>query len=387
MKRLLEIAARKVELRGLLESDGQIELQKVEQELKVLETEETELRRRLEVAKGIEAGTADVRKVATITPEARAQVDLYDTVEYRKAFMSHVTTGADIEKRTTELGDIGAVIPTTIINKIVERMETVGRIWRRVSKSAVQGGVQIPVSTAKPTASWVAAGTMSAKQDKVVSGTITFSYHKLQCRVAVELVAGTVAMPAFEATVANNIAEAMVRALDHAIVRGTGTGQPLGIINQPGLPADRIADVTVANFNKYDVWMGLLGRVPAEYREGAVLLMNDADWHQYILGMVDTTGQPIARVTMGLNGGIVDRFLGHEVIVTEHLPSITPAGTTAGTTVAVLVRLEDYLVNSNKAITYRRYFDEDTDEWVSKATLIADGKLADINGVVLIRKA
>ena len=45
------------------------------------------------------------------------------------------------------------------------------------------------------------------------------------------------------------------------------------------------------------------------------------------------------------------------------------------------------MVNSNMAITYRRYFNEDTDEWISKATMIADGKLADPYGVVLIKKA
>ena len=54
--------------------------------------------------------------------------------------------------------------------------------------------------------------------------------------------------------------------------------------------------------------------------------------------------------------------------------------------VAILVRLEDYMVNSNMGITYRRYFDENTDEWISKATLIADGTLADPNGVVIIKK-
>jgi len=37
------------------------------------------------------------------------------------------------------------------------------------------------------------------------------------------------------------------------------------------------------------------------------------------------------------------------------------------------------------AITFRKYFDENTDEWIHKATMIADGKLADPNGVVLVK--
>ena len=128
-----------------------------------------------------------------------------------------------------------------------------------------------------------------------------------------------------------------------------------------------------------------MGKVPRKYRSGVVLIMNDGDWTSHIEGMVDANGQPVARVTYGLTGDAQERFLGREVIAIEdHLPSIDTAD--VGDVVAILVKLPDYMVNSNMAITYRRYFDEDKDEWVSKATAIADGKLADPNGVVLIKK-
>jgi len=392
-KRLQEIEARKAEIRGLLENDGDADLDALEKELKGLADEEKELRRRLDVAASIEAGTAPEVRVIDSTSVQRAiveprAVDRYDTMEYRRAFMDYVTRGAKSDilefRAVTGLGDIGAVIPTTILNRIVQKMEDVGRIWSRVTKTSVQGGVQIPVSTAKPVATWVSAGTMADKQKQTVSGTISFSYHKLQCRVAVELVAGTVAMPVFESTVANNVAEAMVKALDEAIISGTGVGQPLGIINDTGIPAAQVVEVLAADFSKYKTWATLMGKVPRAYRSGVVLIMNDADWNTHIVGMVDNNGQPVARVTYGLDGTIQERFLGREVIPTDLLPSIDTA--TAGDVVAILVRLEDYMVNSNMAITYRRYFDENTDEWISKATMIADGKLADPNGVVLIKK-
>ena len=171
-----------------MEAEGAIEFEKIETELKALETEETELRKRMEVAKGIETGIIEPRVVASTKTIEAAVTDKYDTNEYRKAFMSYVTSGAKsdlLEFRAagiTNVGDIGAVIPTKIVNQIVERMETIGRIWRKVSKTSVHGGVQIPVATAKPTATWVAAGTLSAKQEFPVTGTISFSYHKLQCR-------------------------------------------------------------------------------------------------------------------------------------------------------------------------------------------------------------
>jgi len=402
-KRLQEIEARKAEIRGLLENDGNVDLDALEKELKGLADEEKELRRRLDVAASIEAGTApevrviDSTSVQQATVEPRA-VDRYDTMEYRRAFMDYVTRGVKndiLEFRTNETtlpSDIGAVIPTTILNRIVEKMEETGRIWSRVTKTSIQGGVEIPVSSAKPVATWVAAGTVADKQKKTVNTTISFSYHKLQVRVAVELVASVVALPIFEQTIADNIAEAMVKALDEAIISGTGTGtgtvpgQPLGIINHTNIiPSTQVVSVAPEDFGKYATWPELFAKMPRSYRSGMVLILNDADWHKYIVGMVDNTGQPVARVNYGLDGSIEERFLGREVIAVEDLlPSIDEASD--NDVVAILCRLEDYMVNSNMAITFRRYFDEDTDEWISKATMIADGKLADPNGVVLIKK-
>src|SRR5690606_36881655 len=237
-------------------------------------------------------------------------------------------------------------------------MEETGRIWSRVTKTSIQGGVEIPVSTAKPTAVWLAAGKMADKQKKEVTGKIVFSYHKLQVRVAVELVASVVALPIFEQTVADNIAEAMVKALDAAIISGTGTGQPLGITKH-NIPSSRIVSLAPSEFGKYETWPGVFAKVPRSYRSGVVLILNDADWNRYIVGMVDSTGQPVARVNYGLDGSIEERFLGREVIAVEDLlPSIDEAD--VGDVVGILVRLEDYMVNSNMAITYRRYFDENT---------------------------
>jgi len=323
--------------------------------------------------------------------QTQRAVDRFDTVEYRTAFMNYVTRGerSDILEfradATTGVGDIGAVIPTTILNRIVEKLKDYGMIWSRVTKTSMQGGVEIPVANAKPVATWVNAGTMSDKQKKVVNGTISFSYHKLQCRVAVELVAGTVAMPVFEQTISDNIYEAMIVALEEAIISGSGTGQPLGIINDTAIPANQIIDVSVEDIAKYDTWTELIAKVPRKYRNRATIIMADADWNKYILGMTDNNGQPIARVTYGIDGTQQERLLGKEVIpVEDYLPSIDDAE--EGDVFAIICNLSDYMVNSNMQMTFKRYFNEDTDEWISKSTMICDGKLADRNGVVLLKK-
>lgn len=336
-------------------------------------------------------GAYGLGQAQTQSPQQRS-TDKYDSAEYRSAFMDYVTKGVKSENlefradAVTGTGDIGAVIPTTILNKIVEKLKDYGRIWSRVTKTSMKGGVQIPLSNAKPTATWVSAGTMSDKQKKTTSGTIVFSYHKLQCRVAVELVADTVAMPVFEQTVTDNIYEAMIVALEEAIINGTGTGQPLGITNDPDIPTAQKIAVSVSDFSKYGTWTELFGKLPRKYRNGASLIMADADWTKYIEGMVDANGQPIARVTYGLDGTQQEKLLGKEVIAIEdYLPSIDDAAD--GEVIGILCKLSDYMINSNMQMTFKRYFNEDTDEWISKSTLICDGKLSDRHGVILITKA
>lgn len=165
-KRLAEIEQRKAEIRSLLEGDQQVNLDELEKELRDLDNEAKELRRRQEMAQKIQSGAVQARAVASTKPEGVEQrnEDPHDTMEYRRAFMEYVTRGkkSDVLEfradETTLPSDIGAVIPTTIINRIVEKMEEVGRIWSRVTKTSIQGGVEIPVSTAKPTAVWLAAG-------------------------------------------------------------------------------------------------------------------------------------------------------------------------------------------------------------------------------------
>lgn len=322
--------------------------------------------------------------------QEQRSVDRYNTPEYRSAFMDYVQRGIKsdtIEFRvdsTTGTGDIGAVIPTTILDSIIEKMKDYGTIWAKINKTSILGGVEQPTSALKPVATWTTPGTLSDKQKKT-TGSITFSYHKLQCRVAVELVAGTVALPVFESTIADNIYEAMIVALEQSIISGSGNGQPLGIAKDTAIPAAQIVTVDATDLGEYDTWTALLAKLPRSYRNGAVIIMNDADWNKYIVGMVDANGQPVARTTYGLDGTQIERFLGKEVIpVEEYLPSIDDA--LSGDVIGIVCKLKSYTVNTNMQMTFKRYFNEDTDEWISKSTMIADGKLSDKHGALLIKK-
>lgn len=384
------------------------ELRSINSEMEVLNTEMTELRAMIDSLPEDE-GDGEANKGEHFTPggeqrSAQPQggfnpVASYrmgagerrstgaDDMEYRQAFMDYVLRGKPITRadQTTATTDIGEVIPKTVVNKIVEKLNTYGYIFQRITKTNIKGGVAIPKSSAKPVATWVGEGLVSDKQKKTTDGTVTFSYHKLQCRVAVTLEADTTSLSIFEQTVVDNVYEAMIIALEEAIISGTGLKQPLGIIKDTDIkPSQKIA-VKPEELGTWDKWSKIFAKIPLSKRQGVVLILNNETWEGDIMGMTDANGQPIARVNVGLNGEDKPIFKGKEVIPTDsYLPSYEAA--TTNDVFGVIVNLKDYMLNSNLQMTIKRYFNEDTDEWITKSTLIADGKLADTQGVILLTK-
>ena len=59
-------------------------------------------------------------------PAAAPVVDAYDTKEYRTAFMEYMCRGTSIPaelRATTTTADASAVIPTTVLNEIIQKMD------------------------------------------------------------------------------------------------------------------------------------------------------------------------------------------------------------------------------------------------------------------------
>lgn len=308
--------------------------------------------------------------------------DKYGTMAYRKAFMEYVTRGAAIpaeyrENQNTKTTDVGAVVPTTILDKIVSKMESVGGIYALVTKTAYKGGVSIPKQTLKPVATWVAEGAGSDKQ-KYTGGNITFAYHKLRCAVSVSFETDTMSIAAFETLLVNNIVEAMVKALEKAIVAGTGAGQPTGIIT-----STEYAEIVEVAAQDYDSLVRAEAAVPEAYETTAKWCMSKKTFMGYV-GMTDKQGQPIARVNYGVNGKPERYLLGREVVLTEHLPNFSTAN--ANDKFAFIFDFANYDLNTNYAIGIKKYEDNDSDDQITKGIMLADGKVVDGNGLVILKK-
>lgn len=320
----------------------------------------------------------------TVNPAA---TDLYDTVEYRRGFMNYVMTGntdsrlfnEDQVSKTTENG---VMIPTTVLNRIIEKMESTGMILAEITRTAYKGGLTIPTSSAKPVATWVAEGAGSDKQKKT-TGSLTFAYHKLRCAVAVTLEMDTMALSAFETMLVNNVSEAMVKALEQAIISGSGTGQPKGVLKETA-PDGQNIDLAAEDDPDYALLVEAEAALPQAYEANAKWYMTKTTFMKFV-GMTDQNGQPIARVNYGINGKPERFLLGRPVICNDYMTSLG-ATITEDTVVAFIFNMKDYVLNTNLNMTVKTYEDNNTDDKVTKAIMLADGKVVDKNSLVTVTK-
>lgn len=327
-------------------------------------------------------------KVIDSMNNANQHEDKFDGMEYRKAFMNYVLKGTELPEQfmnvdqNTKTSDVGVAIPTTILDRIIQKMESTGMILPLVTRTGYKGGLTIPTSTVKPTATWVTEGAGSDKQKQSASGTITFAYHKLRCAVSVSLEVDTMAISAFETMLVNNVSEAMLKAVEQAIISGDGSGKPKGILTETPVTGQTV-ELTEGKSPTYADLCEAEAKLPLAYENGAVWFMTKTTFMKFY-GMTDEQGQPIARVNYGINGRPERTLLGRSVVLNEYMSSYADT-VTADTNIAFLFRPEDYVLNTNLNVTIKQYEDNDTDDMITKAVMLVDGKVVDKNSLVVMK--
>lgn len=371
MNRLNEILERKKEIRSMLEGNGSVDMEALEKELRALNDEQSEIERRQQMANEIQTGAIESAPVDK-PGEMQVRKNLLDSLEYREAFMEYVCRGTEIPvelrgNANTTTADVGALVPPVTLNKIVEKIESFGELIPLVNRTSYKTGMTIPTASIKPTASWVAEGAGSDRQKSSLDAAITFGHYKLRCAVSVSLETEVMTLSAFEARLVSSVSEAMARAIQTAILKGTGSGQPTGILTT----AANGQTINVAAID-YKTLVSAEAALPMEYESGAVWVMTKKTFMEFV-AMVDTAGQPIGRVDHGI-GGVPERtLLGRRVVLTNDLPSYVKTLKKADV-FAFLYNFSDYTLNTNYSIGIKTYEDNDTDDIIRKTIMICDGK-------------
>lgn len=329
--------------------------------------------------------------------------DQYSTMEYRRAFMKHAQTGApiptnlikrdDVPANTT---DLGAIIPTTVLNEFINEIRQVyGQLFTKVRKLNIQGNLRVPISELQAQARWITESTVSPRQNAgEINQYVEFGYNMLEIRVAQTLLSSIVTLDIFEREVVRIMTIAYMKAMDTGIIRGTGNGQMLGILNDPrvtGQTGHTIA-MSAADINNWTAWRkNFFSKLPLGYRNGEFIFPL-ATVDAYLETMADANNNPIFRQATGLEVNDGDsrnpngRFFGRNITLVE--PDILPDfdSASSGDVIGIFWQPEEYAINTNMAFGMRRWFDEDRNEWVNKMLTVVDGKVLNPCGYYLITK-
>lgn len=335
--------------------------------------------------------------------QKRENVDPFGTLEYRQAFMSYAQTGQAIptslyqrDGMPANTNTLGATIPTTVLNEFINEIrKRYGNLYAKVRKLNIQGAVKVPIAQLQATFKWITEDTVSPRQDGgKINDFVEFSYNMAEIRVSQTLLSSIVSLDIFEREIVRVMMIAYMQAMDVGIVRGTGVGQMLGILNDPRVLATGNEITMTANeINNWTAWRKkFFAKLPLGYRAGEFIFpLGTVD--AYLETMADSNNNPIFRQATGLEVNDGDamnpngRFFGREIALVE--PDVIPDFDSAasGDVIGIFWQPEEYAINTNMAFGMRRWFDEDRNEWVNKMLTVVDGKVLNPMGIWLIKKA
>lgn len=324
MNRIAEIEARKLEIRSVLESGEPADLEALGQELTALEDEFKDLEKRKKLASQINAGVVP----AQIIPQEEERgavkmaevLDIRSTPEYRSAYLKNLQGKElnDVEKRalTTASNSAGAAVPTQTLDLIIDKLRQTSVLFTRISVSYVPGNLSFVVANAKNAAAWKTQGNAgTAADDTVASVSLTgFELIKL---VEVSAAAQAMTIDAFEAYIVSEIGRQIAIAIENAILNGTGTNQPTGILTGVTFDATNSTTWAANAAVGYDNLVDGLGLLPTMYHPSAVFVMNRKTLFSGIRKIKATDGQPI--FTYNPQDRAAATILGYPVIVDDYI--------------------------------------------------------------------
>lgn len=401
---LEQIEARKAEIRELLKAE--------DVDIDALEKEVNELNERSEFLNGEKAKTEKRKRVQEMVAKGAgkdfkpSEVKL-DSMEYRQAFMDYVIKGTrspilKYEQRDDVAGastDLGVMIPQTVVQKIITDLEKVyGQLYSRVRKTNIQGGVKYPIGSFSATFTRITESTVSDRQKGgSITGSVTFEYKIGEIRIARTILQTVLSVDAFEDKLAETIVKAYVKAMDYEIMLGNeGSNQMQGILTEADkggggrIPTANVIEFTAEEAADWTQWQKkLFAKIPLSMRGlHPEFVMTAGTWESVIKTLADDNKRPVYTETFNpVDGAEIARFKGRDVVFVENdiLNDFDDAAN--GKYFGMLwVPEEAYAINTNLEFNVTRYMDHETNQMVTKALVINDGKPLDTKYIYLLKK-
>lgn len=376
MPRLKEIEQRLSAIKTEMNITG-ADLNALNDEVDSLVAERSELLGAIETRKNIlgKIGQGEFGEGQPVIPQEESRTFDFSSPEYRSAFLKQIRNLelSDIEKRafSSSSSSAGAVIPTATANEIIKKLKQHAPLLGEITLLNVAGNVKFAIENAK------ADAAIHTENAAITAGTDTFTTITLGGYEIVKLVqisetVKTMSIDAFEAWLADMIAEKVAEKIGAYLISGTGSDQPAGVSvaatwgEGNSITVGKAASLTTGNV------LSLIGLLNGVYDKNAKFLMSKRTLFTDFMPLQDSSKNNIVAIE-GKNYYIA----GYPVLLDDNVTVHE----------AFLGDFKKIVGNLSQNITIKSDFDINTNSYKYLGVAMFDSKVADSDAFVKLAKA
>lgn len=332
---LAEIETRAQEVKGMIETDPNVDIKALNIELTGLSEAKENLTEKEAGSPEPEARSFNPITGVNFNGTGKETVtgDVYATPEYRSAFYKNMlgrelTRGErvafnkalEMEKRTDTYvtsSNTPVIIPTQTLNEIISKARTEGGLLSHCRSFNMPSRVAVVVATPSANAVWNTEGN-EVDGEKPAFTEVTFEGYEIIKVFSMSAKVKTMSVDGLESYLVDELTKCVLGTLENAIINGTGTNQGTGL--EKGITwkaGTNLVSVASGKTVAYKDIVGAMAMLKKGYGNGAIFAMNSATLYNSVYGMVDGNGRPI--FIADAQGDTVGKILSKEVVVDDNI--------------------------------------------------------------------
>lgn len=283
---LKEVAEKLQEIIDKLEGSEELtedEIKELEEKAEELEEEKKSLlakaEKRSNTLEKIKRGITgkEIEKLESEEKNMEEERNIYASTEYRSAFLKKLQ-GKDLNEKeeramSSASESAGAVIPTTTLDLVMEKLEESAPLLKEIELINVKGNVTFAVE-ADATKANIHAENATMNDDGDVLISVTLTTYEITKYITISKTVANMSIDAFEKWLVNMISKRIARKITKLIISGTGSNQPKGVDKANTWGDDNSVTVASgANLTTTNV-TDLTAKLPGAYDANAKWLMS-----------------------------------------------------------------------------------------------------------------
>lgn len=386
-KRFKEIEARKLEIRAMLEGEENVDLEKIQAELRDLEAEEKQLRARIQVmaslkgaAPGEEKSPGEMRTIGTAGQVEDREAKAKEEAEKRGQALK--------ENRSVTVGSSSILLPQHQAVDIRPTFNQVSSLIDRVAVKPLIGGE----SFKQPYVSGYGTGDYTTETSDYTTAEATFGYadvNKAKVTAYAEDTEELQKLPAadYDAEVMKGVTIAVRKKITREIMVGDGaTNHLAGIFSAAATAIDAATDIALAAIDETtldEIVYSFGGDEDVE--DTAVLILNKKDLKAFAT-LRDVDGEKIYDVKSNGNTGTIDSV---PFIINSACKAISDAATTTGQYGMAYGPLSNYMLTifSDMDVQRSTDFKFKSGMIAHRTSAFVGGNVVSKNGFIRVKKA